>query len=429
MLAIACGIAAADPLSADDLARKNENGYVTGLPLVSYSTDNGLGGGARVYYYWNGSKDDPRFPTTPYLMRIFLQAFVSTRGLQFHWLDFDAPRVFDTPYRLRSQLIYERDINHNYFGLGNAAMDKLRFPGSGQAYTSYADYSNDQQKVGADGTTFSKYDQYDFIRPLLLASVERLFFDDRVRVLGGVGLSYVKINDYSGKLVDADGGSAPEATTRLKTDCDAGRIVGCGGGRDDFLRFGISYDTRDFEPDPNTGVYLDAALDAGTVALGSQFDYLRFLAAARGYVSPFSGTDLVFAGRALFEIQSKDTPFFSMDTLPFTEDPRAGLGGHRTLRGYRQDRFVGPVMTLLNGEVRWTFGHAVIKHQKFGFILAPFLDLGRVYDSFDAMTLHGWRPSYGGALRVSWNLATIVTVDYGVSPEDTGFYVNFGHIF
>ena len=38
---------------------------------------------------------------------------------------------------------------------------------------------------------------------------------------------------------------------------------------------------------------------------------------------------------------------------------------NRTLRGYRDDRFVGPVMTLVNGEVRWTFSHFNIARQKF----------------------------------------------------------------
>jgi hemolysin activation/secretion protein len=137
----------------------------------------------------------------------------------------------------------------------------------------------------------------------------------------------------------------------------------------------------------------------------------------------------VLAGRVLFQAQSHGVPFFSMNTLPFTDDPRAGLGGHRTLRGYRQDRFVGPVMSLANAEVRWTFAHATAWHQKFAFIAAPFFDVGRPFDSLAALTPHGWQTSYGGALRISWNLATIVTIDYGVSHEDTGFYINFNHIF
>ena len=85
-----------------NLADKNDGGYVTGLPLFAYSTDIGLGLGARVYYYWNGHPSDPRFAQTPYLYRLFLQGFASTRGVQFHWLDFDAPKIFDSPYRVRS---------------------------------------------------------------------------------------------------------------------------------------------------------------------------------------------------------------------------------------------------------------------------------------------------------------------------------------
>jgi hypothetical protein len=436
-LAIAAAIgllsrsAHADP--PGNLADKNVGGYVTGLPLFAYSTDLGLGLGARVYYYWNGHPADPRFAQTPYLYRVFLQGFASTRGTQFHWLDFDAPKIFESAYRVRSQLIFQRNINSNYFGLGERAQPPLRFPGADRSYGSYDDYSRDQARI-TGGQTYGKYDQYDLLRPIFIASVERLFAGDRIRVLGGVGFSYARIRDYTGKQVDAidDAGQdakATEATTRLATDCAASRIVGCGGGRDDFLRLGISYDTRDYEPDPNRGRFIDLAVDAGTVALGSQYDYLRVLVAARGYWSPFAAADVVLAGRLLFEGQTNGAPFFSMNTLPFTEDPRAGLGGHRTLRGFRQDRFVGSVMTLANLEVRWTFGHAQAWGQHFGFIVAPFADIGRAYDSLADLTPYAWQRSYGGAFRIAWNLATIVTVDYGRSSEDAGFYINFNHIF
>lgn len=425
----------AENLAPDELVHKKAGGYVTGLPLAAYSTDIGLGLGARLYYYWDGHPGDARFAETPYLYRVFLQAFASTRGIQFHWLDFDAPRIFDSPYRIRGQLIYARDINSNYFGHGERAVAPLAFPGASRTYTSYADYTRDQQRAASDGRSYSKYDQYDLLRPVFLASVERLFAGDRVRVLAGIGLSYDRIRDYTGKQVDATDAvghatQAIEAPTRLAQDCAAGRLVGCRGGRDDYLRLGISYDTRDFEPDPNAGGFFDLALDAGTVALGSQYDYLRVLLAARGYWSPVRElADLVLAGRLVFEAQTNGTPFFSMDTLPFTEDPRTGLGGHRTLRGFRQDRFVGSVMTLGNAELRWTFGHLTAWGQRFGFIVAPFFDAGRPYDALGQLSPRNWRASYGGALRVAWNLATIVTVDYGVSSEDAGFYVNFNHIF
>jgi len=427
-LVIVCALAAgarADPLSAADLAKKNDGGYVTGLPLVAYSTDLGFGAGARAYYYWDGHRDDPRFATTPYLFRVFLQAFASTNGLQFHWLDFDAPKIADTPYRVRAQLIYERNINQNFFGLGSRGLVPLAFPGSPKTYSSYADYSADQARVDANGLTWEKYDQYDLQRPFMLASIERLFLDDRIRVLGGFGVSYTKIRNYTGTSIDG----APEGQTRLAADCAAGLVVGCNGGRENYFRFGVSYDTRDFEPDPNNGMFIDAAVDAGTILLGSEYSYVRAMVAARGYWSPLADTDLVIAGRETFEVQTSGTPFFSMDTFPFTEDPRTGLGGHRTLRGYRQDRFVGPVYTLGNYEVRWTWGHATVWRQKLAFIVVPFFDVGRPYDRLGDLTWRDWRSSYGGAFRVSWNLATVITVDYGRSSEDTGFYVNFNHIF
>ncbi len=433
--AIWCGgLARADNLAPEELAKKNSGGYVTGLPLFAYSTDLGLGLGARIYYYWNGHRDDPRFAQTPYLYRLFLQGFASTRGTQFHWLDFDAPKIFSSPFRIRSQLIFQRNLNSNYFGLGNHALDPLRFPGSA-AYDSYADYLRDQHDVATDGTTYAKYDQFDLLRPLFIASVERLFADDRVRILGGFGFSYARIKTYDGHKVDAldaagNDTTAIQASTRLTEDCAGGNVVGCGGGRDNFVRFGVSYDTRDYEPDPNSGVFLDLAIDAGTVALGSEYDYIRALAAARGYWNPIPcRADLVLAGRLVFEAQTKGAPFFSMNTLPFTEDPRAGLGGHRTLRGFRQDRFVGSVMGLANAEVRWTFGHFKIRQQRFGLILVPFFDLGRPFDNLGDLTIHDWRFSYGGAVRIAWNLATVITVDYGRSSEDAGFYINFNHIF
>jgi outer membrane protein assembly factor BamA len=437
---IACALAVRSPADADklapaDLAKKNDGGYFTGLPLVAFSTDLGFGGGARLYYYWDGHRDDPRFADTPYLLRVFLQAFASTRGLQFHWLDIDAPKLSGTPYRFRSQLIYERNINQNYFGLGSRGLAPLMFPGSGKTYGSYSDYVDDQQKIDTGGNAWSKYDQYDFERPFLIASIERNLLEDRVRVMAGFGVAYNKIRDYTGKQVDAVDSTgkdtmAPEGETRLHAECAAGLVVGCAGGRENYLRLGISYDTRDFEPDPNSGVFLDASVDAGTFLLGSEYDYVRAMAAARGYWSPVpESADLVLAGRAVFEVQTSGTPFFSMDTFNFTDDPRAGLGGHRTLRGYRQDRFVGPVYTLGNLEARWTWGHGRIWGQKLAFILVPFFDLGRPYDKLSDLTWRDWRASYGGAFRVSWNLATVITVDYGRSSEDAGFYINFNHIF
>ncbi len=426
--------AAADQLSDADLARKNTGGYVTAVPLAAYSVDFGLGGGARAYYYWNGDRADHRFATTPYLLRVFLNVFATTEGLQYHWLDVDAPALLDTAFRLRAQLIFARSKNSNYYGFDDHGRGALQFPGS-PTYAHYADYAEAQRQVTATGEAFTKYDQYDLMRPAILASVSRSILDPHLRVLAGFGLSYARIRDYTGRTVDAldatgAAASAPEAETRLHADCARGVLVGCAGGRDDVLRLGVGYDTRDFEPDPNSGIYADLSIDLGTVALGSQYDYARALAAVRGFYSPIpDAADLVLAGRVLMQVQSAGTPFFTMDVLPFTEDPRTGLGGHRTLRGFRQSRFVDHVMAAASAEVRWTFARTTLWHQRFAFIAVPFADLGHAFDDLGELGVHGWRPTAGAAFRVSWNLATLGTFEYGRSAEGSGVYINFGHMF
>jgi len=434
VLAALARVAVADSMSPADASRKSERSHVTGLPLFAYSVDFGYGAGGRAYYYWNGTRDDPRFARTPYLLRSFVSVFATTSGLHYYTLDIDAPAVFDSPYRIRSQLVLLRNIDASYFGFSEASRRTLRFPGVDKDFGSYADYREAQRRI-VDGVTYDRYDRYDLLRPAALASLERSLLDGRMRLLVGVTASWARVEDYTGKQVDAvsESGastSAPSATTRLREDCDRGVLVGCGGGRDNLMRLAVSYDTRDFEPDPNCGVYADLAIDVATAALGSEYDYVRGIVTVRGFYSPFpEHADLVLAGRMFLHAQSAGTPVFTMDVLPFVEDARTGLGGHRTIRGYRQSRFVDHVMTAASGEVRWTFARTTIRRQKLAFIAVPFFDVGRAFDGLSDLGLQGFRPGAGGALRVSWNLATLGTFEYARSLEGTGVYVNFGHMF
>ena len=138
--------------------------------------------------------------------------------------------------------------------------------------------------------------------------------------------------------------------------------------------------------------------------------------------------DVVVAARFLVNAQSS-VPFFDMDTLSSTVEDTHGLGGSRTLRGYRLERFVGPVALLANAEVRWTMFDFKAWEQWFAFALVPFVDFGRVFDSFSDVTLRGWRRGQGAGLRVAWNQSTIGAFDLGFSSEGTAFYTEFNHPF
>jgi hypothetical protein len=429
------GFEARRSLDPADYAQKQEGGYFTGLPLVNYDTNTGLGFGARGYYYLDGARSDPRFAYTPYLHRLFLQAFFTTRGMQYHWLDVDTRSILGTPYQFRGQFIFMRNIEQHYFGIGARSRAPLSVSRSPQQFREFSAYQAELDRIDEQGETRSRYDQYRLLQPLALLSVERPFWGGRLRPMLGLGISYNQIHDYSAERISvaSSGGRELRATmgaTRLSEDCAAGLIVGCEGGWNNFLRLGLSFDTRDFEPDPNHGFFVDAALDLGTAVVGSEYDWVRAMLTPRAYVSLLGDlADLVLAARATFQVQSRSSPFFGMNLIPFTEEPRMGLGGLRTLRGYKQDRFVGPVMTLVNAELRWSFLRFAALGQKFGVIAVPFIDLGSVYDRVGDLSLGGWKRDQGLALRAAWNLATIIAVEYAWSEEDAGFYVNFNHMF
>jgi outer membrane protein assembly factor BamA len=404
---------AANRERVENADRKVEGGFPDALPLVAYDTNTGLGFGVGGHYTFDGSRSDPLFAYTPYRHRFYAQAYVTTGGYQQHILSYDGYFVGNTPYRVRATLTYERNVNANYFGNGTSALANLSYRG-----TRYATYDEAVSAAGAH------YFHYGYDRPQGQVVVERSFWGGRLRGLYGINVQHVAITRY-------DSSAAFWPTTRLGEDCAAGLASGCDGGWNNTLRAGVAFDTRDFDPDPNHGVFIDTTGHWSARGFGSSADYLRLTTAARAYVSPFPGlADLVVAGRVLYSIQSARVPFFALDTLAMaggTDDAtdQQGLGGERTLRGYRQDRFIGLVAAAASVEVRWTFVEFPLLGQRFSLQVAPFVDSGRVFDRV-ALSLDDWKTSAGAGLRVGWNRSTIVMFDFGASSEDTGFYVDFG---
>lgn len=418
-------------ITPEEAAIKKTGFYVTGLPLANFDPNFGVGFGARGNLFDNGRPTEPLFRYAPYKKRLSITLFATTGGLQFHWLDFDAPFVSGSAFRVRAQAVFEQNVGRHYYGVGARSLGRLRYPGALGSYGSIDTYEQDQRRVLDDGTTYARYDRFFFRRPIAFFGVERSFLGGVVRPLVGVAVSHSTVRLFDGRTVSASGGDdAISRPTRLAEDCQRGAIVGCAGGFDNYFRIGLAFDTRDFEPDPTKGVFLDTELDVRTEALGGRYSSSTLMTAARVYISPFPRlAKLVIAARAVGQVSSAGTPFFALNVLPFTEDPKTGLGGFRTLRGFSQDRFVGPVVALANLEIRWTFASFRAGGQHFAFLAVPFVDVGRVFDRVADATLRGFERGQGGGLRVAWNQATIVMFDYGVSREGSALYVNFGHIF
>ncbi len=408
------------------LAKKREHRYLTPMPILGWDPDTGFNFGAMINFFDNGSKESPFFKIAPYKQEIFTWGYITTEGVFQVGGYFDQPYIFDTPWRVRSAVDFYSNPIQNYFGIGNAG-DLLISPFNGQAFNKYDSYKNDlKQTIG--GVTYSSYDDYKQERIAYEAFAEYDLFGGYLRPLAGFRVAHIWVKDYSG---NAESGGAVQGTTHLQADCNAGLAIGCNGGFDNFLKFGLTFDTRNFEPDPERGLLAESVLELSPKIFGSKYLYGRWTTSIHGYgkIIEYKEQQLTLAARFLYSWQFGDVPFYSMNTYAFTERDRNGLGGLRTLRGFRQDRFIGPVTLLSNTELRWNFVEFNIFKQDIKLGSVGFLDAGRVFDANKDLTFSNWKLSGGGGMRLAWNLATIVVFDYGVSPEGNAFYMDLQHQF
>jgi len=426
------------------LADKKEGWYPTGLPLVNSNPDTGIGYGVRAYVYINGEKADPFFKYAPYQQQVLAQYFATTNGWNYHWLGWDAPYFNGSLFRLRADLIYDKNTSANYFYRGAASSADLVNPGTGKKYSSFADYAKDLRYVDSSTQkTYSQFNKFAYESPSFKFSVEREIMGGLFRPFAGIRIVKTTIDDYTGDKVKALDGSDKEidatmGETLLYRENKAGRVVGYNGGWNSELRLGLAFDTRDYEPDPSNGLFSEVFFNMSQDKVASDFTYQQYTISQKAYYSPVSGMagkdmpkwmDPVLAMRVAYTMVEGNMPFFNQNNFQFTEGSKSGLGGTRTIRGYAADRFVGKAMSLANVELRWTFFNFNVGGQQFALILAPFFDAGQAYDNASKSNLDHVQTGYGAGFRIVWNKATIIMADYGMSDENTGLYIDFMHIF
>jgi hypothetical protein len=431
-------------LNDKDFAKKKEGGFFTGLPLINSDPNTGIGYGARVFYFYNGQKDNPLFRRTPYRSQVYAQFFQTTNGYQYHEINWDAPYIANSLFRIRSALVFEKNIWANFYGNGARSMNALQSSAifGGQDFSKYADFNYELRKVDQNGFTNSAFNRYSYERPAFVAMLERDMFGGIVRPQFGIQVSKYNIRDLVNSEVQADKTLLAQTgtytsdkgisnQTLLTQYQQAGLLTGYNGGFHNTMRFGVAIDTRDYEPDPNKGQLFEAIAEVANRGYGSEFNFARYTVSEKVFFSPFEKfVDLVFAGRAAYTQAVGDVPFYVMDQFSSTERVyQGGLGGLRSLRGYKASRFVATNMALANLELRWTMFDFTVFGQNFAPILVPFFDIGSAFDQPKDISRSVWRYAYGAGLRIAWNQATIVMVDYAISKEDSNMFINFNHIF
>jgi hypothetical protein len=380
-------------ISDKDLVDKQEGSYFTGLPLINSDADLGVGYGLRLYYYDNGAKEDPLFAYTPYRHKAFAQFFQTTNGWQYHWLNYDATYLFDSPFRVTADFVWEQDDKALYFGeTAQSTLNDLSYNS-----TSYSTFDEYHSALGSN----TYYNNYKLVRPFFEPVMQYDTLGGQVRLIAGVKLMHATLE-------------AQEGTTLFETVVPE---TGSEGGWINSVKLGAAYDTRDLEPDPKFGQFHEATYSQVTSLLGADYNYSDLILRTRFYHSVLDDM-ITFGMQNIYQLQSGD--------VPFTQ--KATLGGRTTLRGYKLKRYLGSSKFQTNLESRIRFAKTRAGTQTFDFMFVPFFDFGAIYDE-PSLDMSNLRYTGGAAVRVVWNQATIIYIDYGVSPEGSGMYINFTHIF
>ena len=407
-------------LSDEDLQNKKEGMYLTGIPDISVDPINGLGYGGEGSLFFNGKKSNPFFKYTPYNAELDIAVFNTTKNQRELMFVLDMPYIMRSPWRLRAEAGVETNPNLLYFGGDNRSMsglslypnnDSLQVPLQNLSYSKYESLMN-QKGLGM-------YNGYSKTEYILNVSMERSFWESKMRAL--VGLEMAQINMTT---------SGPR--NMLQEDAAKGLAYGLGKSNINFFQTGLIYDTRDLETDPSSGWFMELTNELSLKSFGSRYNINKLYFHANGYFDLLNSHPraMILAVRVAGGHTTKDAPFFELQDQWSSEGSTEGLGGPNTLRGFKQSRFLGRVMTFNTVEMRCRVAQFGFLKQHFAISGVPFFDIGSVSDNLGgALVKANYRHSSGLGMRIAWNVNTILRFDYAISKEDKQFFFNLGHAF
>jgi hypothetical protein len=373
------GAGTAEVLAPKPKAERRIEGL--GIPLVNYNSDFGLGYGAAggMYVYAPGH--------APYQHAISGQFYRTTRGIESHFLRWDAPDLLPG-VRLEAQLKFRRELRSPYFGEGNL---------------SAPDFRGD-----LDDPRFN----YEKFSPGIWTRL-------RFQPLGGehplepfVGYSWerVSVRPIEGSVLAQE------------------RPVGLQGGAEGQLFAGVVWDTRDQEFNATSGGAEELTVRMSSRVVGGTYAYSGITVGERRFWR--TARRFVLAQRIVADALIGDVPFYELANVGGLTQME-GVGGMTSVRGVPRNRFVGQVKVFSNTELR---GHA-FDFQLLGSTISAgalaFLDLGRVWSpGVPDGGLTEWHPGMGLGARL-WKDAAVVRVDWGVDARSlrSAFYVTIGHMF
>lgn len=442
-----------------ELAEKKEGTFVTGLPRFEFDPIRGFGIGGNAFIFFNQTKNDPFFEYTAYRHRINTEFFVFQNGRIRYAINYDAPYIFNSKWRLRADAVRWEDPNAQYWGIGSTANRQLRFRDKQtneiRNFKSVAAYEDNLviAEQGTDGNYYTDYHYNHMQQREQLYNVlgERVLMGGKLRLMFGYEALFTSFSSYNGKIAEKallpDGSKVqainnPTLVDQQIADGTWERFNLSGFTNNDSYKFtsmlagAVIYDTRDFEPDPSKGMFLEYSHEYSAPWIGSSFHFNKFMVQGQWIRTIKNWKNnkgrLTFAGMAAYGyIFGPNINFIEMWDL--SSQAEAGgilvLGGARSIRGFREARFLAPTVALVNLELRSRLYDFHLLRQHFTLGVTPFYDFGNVWDRPRDMNLKRWVGAPGVGARLNWNQSTVLRLDYAKSREGSQFFFGFGHIF
>lgn len=366
------------------------------MPLLAYTSDNGLGFGVRAEL----AQKKPG--VLPHRAAYMLQLYASLQKYHYHLFRYDRVHPGGNE-RLRLTLngVYRQWGKDRYFGIGNNTA-RIR------------------SLAGEDEPS-----RYGLIQPLLHATL-------RLQLSG----SLVCFLALQGKW--SHSASDPGSLLTLE------HPLGIDGGFDVLVASGILYDSRQPEADPQRGMFAEAS-GFGTLPLGlGPGKLLGAYLSWRGYLALFPW--LVVASRVMTELMFGEVPFYEM-VLWHGSLPIAGFGGFEGVRGLPFGRFRAPHRVVGSLELRLRLLERPVFGRPSALQLGLFGDGGMVWGGKSpAGDLPGStlpvHLTYGMGLRLVYAESFVGRLDVGMGSDPVreptgqitnerslGIYLTFGQAF
>lgn len=347
------------PLQESDIQTvKNQKGfkqglYVIPLPILGYSSDLGFqfGGYVDLYSYGRETSIFPKF-----YHHFHVEASHYTKGQTFVYGEYESDFLIPG-VRFISSISWQTDPLYQFYG----------FNGSVNQYDPGLDRRN--------GVAYYCYKR-DMLR--FLSSFQ-----------GSIGRNWgwmAALNIRRIRSADLDFGNYDSSNTLFRKYTDAGIIHPdeMSGTLAEILG-GVKYDTRDFEPDPKSGVWAELYLNGSPDIFGTGYPYLKAALRWRHYLTPGPAW-LTLAYHLGYQTTLLGNPPFyveqNISTIQIRQGCADGLGGINTLRGVLGNRLVGDAYAWANFEFRFRIVQFSVAGIDFAVVMNPFLDAGMIVKPF-----------------------------------------------